>query len=49
MSIFGAGAVTVGVAVGAGVAVSQNAVPAVSRIRIVEISILFTALHSFHK
>jgi hypothetical protein len=50
VSIFGAGAATAaaGVALGAGAAVSQNAVPALSKMRIVDISILFTALFSFY-
>jgi hypothetical protein len=48
VSTFGAGAVTAaaGVALDAGTAVSQNAVPALNKMSIVEISILFTALYS---
>jgi hypothetical protein len=51
VSIFGAGAVTAtaGVALDGGAAISQNAVPAVSKINIAGISILFTAFYSFHK
>ena len=50
VSIFGAGAVTAaaGVALDAGAALSQNAVPALNKMSIVEISILFTALFSFY-
>jgi hypothetical protein len=48
VSTFGAGAATaaVSVSLGAVAAVSQNAVPALSKMSIVGISILFTAFYS---
>jgi hypothetical protein len=48
VSIFGAVAVTAaaGVALDAGAAVSQKAVPALSKMSIVETSIFFTAFYS---
>jgi hypothetical protein len=48
VSTFGAGATTVAVSVelDSGAAVSQNAVPALSKMSIVGISILFTAFYS---